>query len=101
MRFTDYEQICEWVISAWDSVSTDIICRSFKSCGISVSLDGSEDFLISCFKKGNPCEDGATFLSQSLLEVTSQELMECPQEDEENYIDESDSLICNMENVQL
>jgi len=56
MRSADYGQICEWVISVWDSVSTDIICISFKSSGISTSLDGSEDFLINCFKKGNPCE---------------------------------------------
>lgn len=32
-----------WILSAWSSVSTDIVSRSFKVAGISNSLDGTED----------------------------------------------------------
>jgi len=64
-------------------------------------LDGSEDFLINCLKKGNHCEDGTSLLSHSVSKVTSQEVMECPLEDEENFIDENDSLVFNIEDVQL
>lgn len=32
-----------WVLSAWNSVSTDVVTRSFKVTGISNSLDGAED----------------------------------------------------------
>lgn len=32
-----------WILSAWSSVSTDIVSRSFKVTGILDSLDGTED----------------------------------------------------------
>lgn len=32
-----------WILSAWSSVSTDIVFRSFKVTGISDSLDGAKD----------------------------------------------------------
>ncbi|KAG0429613.1 hypothetical protein HPB47_023439 [Ixodes persulcatus] len=32
-----------WILSAWSSVSTDVVSRSFKVTGISNSLDGAED----------------------------------------------------------
>lgn len=32
-----------WILSAWSSISTDIVCQSFKVTGISNSLDGTED----------------------------------------------------------
>lgn len=32
-----------WILTAWNSVSTDIVSRSFKVTGISNDLDGTED----------------------------------------------------------
>ena len=32
-----------WVKDAWDSINKDIIIKSFKRCGISNNLDGTED----------------------------------------------------------
>ena len=32
-----------WVSAAWEAVAEDIVAHSFLSCGISNSLDGSED----------------------------------------------------------
>lgn len=34
-----------WILTAWNSVSTDIVSRSFKVTGISNDLDGTEDDL--------------------------------------------------------
>ena len=35
----------QWVSQAWEDISAkkDMIIRSFKKCGISVAIDGSED----------------------------------------------------------
>ena len=36
-------QAYEWVKKAWDDISTEIIVKSFKKCGISNALGGTED----------------------------------------------------------
>jgi hypothetical protein len=35
--------LVNWIISAWSDVSNAIVRRSFKTCGISNDLDGSEE----------------------------------------------------------
>ena len=35
----------KWVKQAWDMVTPEIIAKSFKKCGISNAMDGSEDDL--------------------------------------------------------
>jgi hypothetical protein len=32
-----------WIKCAWENISNDIIFQSFKKCGISNALDGTED----------------------------------------------------------
>ncbi|CAL4062438.1 unnamed protein product, partial [Meganyctiphanes norvegica] len=36
-------QVCQWVKKSWDQVKEEIIIKSFKKCGISNALDGTED----------------------------------------------------------
>ena len=36
----------QWVKEAWESISEDIIIKSFKKCGISNALDGTEDEIL-------------------------------------------------------
>lgn len=43
LKRPSYSVIIGWIKEAWDSVSTDIVCHSFKKCGISNNMDGSED----------------------------------------------------------
>ena len=38
--------VINWVSTAWESISVEIITKSFLTCGISNALDGSEDHLI-------------------------------------------------------
>lgn len=34
LKRPSYSVIVGWIKEAWDSVSTDIVCHSFKKCGI-------------------------------------------------------------------
>ena len=47
--------VLSWIIEAWDELPKQMIISSFKSCAINLSVDGKEDGLIHCFKKGEPC----------------------------------------------
>ena len=38
-----YSTVASWVKDSWNEVSVDLIRKSFKCCGISTKLDGSED----------------------------------------------------------
>ena len=42
----------EWVKKVWNTVTTDVIVNSFRACGISRSMDGSDDSSIQCLKRG-------------------------------------------------
>ena len=46
-------------MEAWNSLSKDVIRSSIKSCGLNISVDGSEDHLIHCFKDDQTCSTGA------------------------------------------
>src|SRR3954470_6471967 len=46
-----YSLIENWIKESWDSINPNMIRRSFKCCGISNSLDGTEDNLIFDFNK--------------------------------------------------
>ena len=46
VRSASLTAVVEWVKNAWDSISPTIIVRSFKKCGISNKLDGSEDDML-------------------------------------------------------
>uniref|UniRef100_A0A915DXZ7 Uncharacterized protein n=1 Tax=Ditylenchus dipsaci TaxID=166011 RepID=A0A915DXZ7_9BILA len=48
----------DWIVSAWESLSTESIAKSFKDCGITICHDGSEDGLVHCFKEHGPIPDG-------------------------------------------
>ena len=45
-------QCVEWVKKAWESDSQDIVIESFRFCGISVEVNGTEDKEIHCIKDG-------------------------------------------------
>ena len=35
--------VVEWVKDAWNSVPCDMVIKSFKKCGVSNAMDGTED----------------------------------------------------------
>ena len=38
--------VCEWVKNSWQWVKSETTVKSFKKCGISNALDGSEDDIL-------------------------------------------------------
>ena len=38
--------VCSWVIESWKELSQDMVSRSFKKCGISNAIDGTEDEIL-------------------------------------------------------
>ena len=41
------QEVIDWVSSAWHFVTGDTVKHSFKSCGISLALDSTEDSLLN------------------------------------------------------
>ncbi|EXX73263.1 hypothetical protein RIR_jg12104.t1 [Rhizophagus irregularis DAOM 181602=DAOM 197198] len=46
-----YSLVANWVKESWDAIDTNLIIRSFKCCGVSNAMDGTEDDLIFNFNK--------------------------------------------------
>ncbi len=42
LRHAKLSDVCEWVKRAWEEISDKIIIKSFKTCGISNSLNNEE-----------------------------------------------------------
>ncbi|KAH7716856.1 pogo transposable element with KRAB domain-like protein [Aphelenchoides avenae] len=69
------EVYLEWVLEAWyDGVTKDNVVNSFKTCGITTALDGSEDHLIHCLKDGNGMPNGCYKLAQKREEAEAEDL---------------------------
>ena len=47
----------QWVRESWEALSSELIAKSFRACGISVNIDGSEDGDVHCLKDGGVAED--------------------------------------------
>ena len=43
MTIPSRQLVINWVSSAWESISAEIIIKYFLTCGISNTVDGSED----------------------------------------------------------
>src|SRR6266513_936586 len=48
-----YSLVANWVKESWDSMDINMIRNSFKCCGISNDMNGSEDNLIFDFNQSN------------------------------------------------
>ena len=46
MRGASLTTVCEWVIKSWQNISISSVQKSFKKCGISNAMDGTEDDLL-------------------------------------------------------
>lgn len=59
-----------------------MIKKSFKVCGLSVNTDRSKDYLILCFREGQPCAAGQEALDQ-VRQQGQENWCEAPQEEED------------------
>lgn len=71
MKAPSRKLICNWVKSSWDTISHETIRKSFKSCGITTATDGTDEDEIHCFKEGQPCLEGHSFLREKMEELQS------------------------------
>ena len=55
-----------WILQSWADISTDLIKKSFPSCGLNLPVDGSDDDKIICFRNGEPCAKGKDMLKSQL-----------------------------------
>jgi hypothetical protein len=53
IRRPSYSLVATWVKESWKSMDIIMIQRSFKCCGVSNDINGSEDTLIFDFDKAN------------------------------------------------
>ena len=53
-------------MEAWRRLNKTLIAKSFKSCGLNLKVDGSEDNLIHCFQNDQPCALGSSILKEQL-----------------------------------
>ena len=44
--------LCEWILQAWNEVSSESIINGFKKCCVSNAMDGSEDDVL--WEEGQP-----------------------------------------------
>ena len=58
MRAPSRREIVKWILAAWDGLDKRMIIDSFKSCVLTVAVDGPEDRHIHCFKENQPCHAG-------------------------------------------
>ena len=73
-----YKTTAKFVTKAWNNVKVRSVIKSFKKCGISNAMDGSEDNLLYESKDEakvdlpepdwNPCDDGICDKSRDVLE---------------------------------
>lgn len=84
----------QWVCDAWDQLPTDLIKGSFKACGITNAVDGSEDNLIHCFKPHGPIPEGLALLKEKSA------VAEAPAVEPEDEYDESVGVLQEIEIVE-
>ena len=58
-------QCLEWVKKAWDTVEVEVVRKSFRYCGISIAIDGSEDKEIYCIKDGGVASEACAEISRT------------------------------------
>ena len=68
------------MVESWEAVTSEEIVKSFKVCGISVTVDGSEDGKIHCLKSGEVAADAA----EEIRQLTAEMLASQP-DDEDDY----------------
>ena len=66
LRAPPRRAVLQWILDAWAELPSDVIKRSFTSYALKLSVDGSNDNTIHCFKEGQPCSTGRAMLQTQL-----------------------------------
>ncbi len=68
MKRTSIAKVCQCALYSRASISSEIIVKSFKKCGIANAFDGSEDDILyegSCEDKNSEVENSVTLYSSN------------------------------------
>ena len=65
----------QWVKEAWDSLFSEVVKRSFISCGISVNVDGSEDLEIHSLKENRVAASARADLQRATTSLLAPQLV--------------------------
>lgn len=89
MRAPTIDDYLQWVVDAWEQLPKQLIVDSFKGCGLTTALDGSEDDEIHCFKSHRPIPTGVELLqhtrTESVLDKLVQQIEIEEKQDETGY----------------
>ena len=96
-------EIVKWILAAWNGLDKTMIINSFKSCALTVAVDGLDDGRIHCFKENQPCRAGL-----QRLKVVQQAMSNSRDKDPFDGITESDvedaapdSLIIDVSDIEV
>jgi hypothetical protein len=94
MRAPSMELYLQWIVDAWEQLPKELIIKSFKGCGLTLALDGSEGDKIHCFKSDGPIPDGLELFQQKREDLQADEMARWLEEvdlaEDENNGHESD-----------
>ena len=86
--------VVEWILESWNQLEKNLIIKSFKSWGLNLKTDGSEDHLIHCFKKCQPCATGLDMLKEQQNLLSNAEYLNSdPFEITESDTEETNAII--------
>ena len=91
--------IVQWILDAWGNLSRELIMKSCKWCALNLSLDGSKDALIHCFKKNSACSSGAKKLKEALQSLHDEYSEENPFAEATDSVDEDACPACSSADI--
>lgn len=97
MRAPSMELYLQWILDAWEQLPNDLIIKSFKGCGLTNALDGTEDNQIHCLKSVESMSNGLQILHETREQFKTEELAQLLEEvdlaeDENNEYDSDYSI---------
>ena len=66
-RAAPLDTVLQWISDSWQNVSSDLVKKSFKTCGVTNAPDGSEDNQIHCFSSNGDLCNGLNLLREEFL----------------------------------
>ena len=75
MKPASRELVVTWILEVWRRSDKTLIAKSFKSCGLNLNVDSSEDNLINCFQNDQPCASGSSILKEQLQLLKDEDVL--------------------------
>lgn len=98
MRAPSMEVYLQWIVDAWAKLPATLIIKSFKGCGLTNALDGTEDHCIHCFKPEGSIPSGSSLLRETREKMENEKMIglfeeiDLEEEDKNDFYDSDDSL---------